>query len=63
MKAKVVPPFVVRVRFTHSVMSREGCSGGKQGERKKKRNRRCNIQELNKGLMTFEAEFVFVSQF
>lgn len=36
MKAKVVPPFVVRVRFTHSVMSREGCSGGKQGERKKK---------------------------
>lgn len=36
MKAKVVPPFVVRVRFTHSVMSREGCSGGKQGEREKK---------------------------
>lgn len=33
------------------------------GEKKKKRNRRCNIQELNKGLMTFEAEFVFVSQF
>lgn len=27
MKAEVVPPFVIGVGFTHSIMSRESCSG------------------------------------